>query len=288
MKFGIIFSNSGPAAEGDYAAEMARLAESAGIESLWAVEHVVVPAGYESTYPYSADGKMPGGEEFPIPDPLIWLSYVAAATSTIRLGTGILILPQRNPVITAKEAATLDRLSGGRLDLGIGVGWLAEEFDALGIPFDDRAARTDDHVAAMRALWTEEQASYTGSHSSFRNLISLPKPAQESIPIHVGGHSIPSAKRAGRLGDGYFPAKGDNDRLAELFGAMRDAANDAGRNPDDIELTTGARATPDEIKQLGEDLGVDRVVIPPLGFDLGSLRQGLERYADEVIAKVNG
>ncbi len=155
MDFGIVFANTGPFSQPDAAASFARAAEAAGFESLWTVEHVVVPKGYESTYPYDPSGRMPGGEDMAIPDPLIWLSYVAAATSAIRLATGILIVPQRNPVVLAKELATLDMMSGGRLELGIGVGWLEEEFDAIGVPFAGRGARTDEYVAAMRALWSD-------------------------------------------------------------------------------------------------------------------------------------
>src|SRR6476660_6665715 len=153
MKFGLMFANGGPFSEPGLAVGLAQLAEELGFESLWTVEHVVVPTAYASAYPYSPDGRMPGGEDVPIPDPLIWLAYVGGATSTIRLATGILILPQRNPVILAKELATLDRLSGGRVELGVGVGWLREEFDALGVPWERRGARTDEYVAAMRALW---------------------------------------------------------------------------------------------------------------------------------------
>jgi probable F420-dependent oxidoreductase len=163
MKFGIVFANTGPFADGGAAAEMAVAAEAAGFESLWTVEHVVVPSGYDSAYPYDPSGKMPGGEDVDIPDPLIWLSWVASATSTIRLATGILIVPQRNPVVLAKELATLDHLSGGRMELGIGVGWLEEEFDAIGVPFAERGRRTDDHIAAMRALWSRRRPPTTAS-----------------------------------------------------------------------------------------------------------------------------
>ena len=131
------------------------------------IEHIVVPKGYESTYPYSADGKLPGGEYSPMPDPLIWLTWVAAHSTKVRLGTGILILPLRNPVVLAKEVATLDRLSGGRVTLGVGVGWLEEEFDAIGVPFAARGRRTDEHIAAMRELWTATDPTYSGEFVSF-------------------------------------------------------------------------------------------------------------------------
>ncbi|OWY61415.1 LLM class F420-dependent oxidoreductase, partial [cyanobacterium TDX16] len=238
MEFGIAFANVGPFAEPEGAARFARAAEQAGFESIWTVEHVVVPAGYESTYPYDPSGKMPGPEESPIPDPLIWLAYLAAVTDSIKLATGVLILPQRNPIVLAKELATLDQMSGGRMLLGVGVGWLEEEFDAIGVPFRERGKRTDEHVAAMRALWTEEQASYDGEFVSFQDCISKPAPVQSSIPVHVGGHSDAAARRAGRLGDGFFPGKGSHEELARLFDLARATATEHGRDPDAIEMTT--------------------------------------------------
>jgi probable F420-dependent oxidoreductase len=162
VKFAIAFANIGPCSEPGRAIEFARAAEAAGFESLWTVEHVVVPADYQSTYPYDPSGRMPGPENAPMPDPLVWLSFLASATSTLRLATGILVLPQRNPVVLAKELATLDHLSGGRLLLGVGSGWLEEEFEAIGIPFAERGRRTDDALGALRALWAEEPASYEG------------------------------------------------------------------------------------------------------------------------------
>jgi probable F420-dependent oxidoreductase len=167
MEFGIIFANTGPFATGEGARAIATGAEAAGFDTLWTVEHVLVPADYESTYPYDPSGRMPGGDRVDIPDPLVWLSYVAAATSTIKLGTGILIVPQRHPAITAKEVATLDKLSGGRMLLGVGAGWLEEEFDALGVPFAGRGRRLDSYIAAMRALWAEEQATVDDEFVSF-------------------------------------------------------------------------------------------------------------------------
>src|SRR5437588_6397741 len=169
MKFGVMFANVGPYVEPDMAAAFGRIAEEHGIESLWAVEHVVVPADYQSQYPYSPSGRMPGPEESPIPDPLIWLTWVGAATTTLRLATGILILPQRNPVILAKELATLDVLSKGRVELGVGVGWLREEFDALGVPFEERGARMDEYIAAMRALWERGEDTYRGRFVDFHS-----------------------------------------------------------------------------------------------------------------------
>jgi probable F420-dependent oxidoreductase len=290
VKFGIMFANVGPMAHPEGAVAIAQSAEAAGFESLWAVEHTVVPAGYQSAYPYSDSGRMPGPEDSDIPDPLIWLSFVAGATSTIRLGTGILILPQRNPVTLAKEVATLDRLSGGRVELGIGVGWLEEEFDALGIPFRERGKRADDHVAALRALWTQDKATYDGPYSSFTNAICRPQPTQGSVPIVVGGHSEAAARRAGRLGDGFFPGRGSHADLAALLDVMRAEATAHGRDPDAIEITSGGDGALgsqalDEVKALA-DLGVSRVIVPPLAFDPAGQREAFDRYRDEVIDRV--
>jgi probable F420-dependent oxidoreductase len=288
VKFGIAFANTGPFADPGPAVEFAQAAEAAGFESVWTVEHVVVPAGYQSTYPYSRSGRMPGPEDSAIPDPLVWLAYLASATTTLALGTGVLILPQRNPVVLAKELATLDHLSGGRLLLGIGAGWLAEEFDAIGVPFAERGARTDDNVAALRALWTQDQATYDSEFVSFRDCIVRPRPAAGTIPVHVGGHTKAAARRAGRLGDGFFPASGRHEQLAELFELARATARQAGRDPDAIEMSTGGNGALgdgalDEVRALA-DLGVDRVIVPSFAF-WSNPRDDLARYGDEVIAR---
>jgi probable F420-dependent oxidoreductase len=289
MKFGVAFANVGPMAYAEGAVALAQAAEAGGFESLWTVEHTIVPAGYQSPYPYSPTGKMPGPEDSDIPDPLIWLTYVAASTSTIRLGTGILILPQRNPIVLAKEVATLDRLSGGRVELGVGVGWLEEEFDALGISFADRGARTDDHIAALRALWTQDAASHHGTHSSFDGAISRPRPTQGSVPIVVGGHSKVAARRAGRLGDGFFPGRGSHEALAELIAVMKATAVEHGRDPDAIEISAGGNGALgskalDEVKAL-RDLGVSRVIVPPLAYDPEGQRTAFAKYGEDVIAR---
>ncbi len=266
MKTGLAFANTGPFAELEGLVDLARAAEGAGIESLWTVEHVIWPTQYDSAYPYSPTGKMPGDKTSSIPDPLIWLSFVAANTTNLVLGTGILILPERNPVVLAKEVATLDRLSKGRLQLGIGVGWLEEEFDALGVPWERRGPRTDEYVEAMRALWASDDAGYAGEFVSFTNVSSNPKPAGSGVPIVIGGHSRAAARRAGRLGDGFFPGKGSIAELSELFDVVRQSAADAGRDPEAIEMTAAHPGL------LGDDpvgaaqelaaIGVHRTILP--------------------------
>lgn len=288
MRFGIVFANVGPFAEPQAAQSMARAAEAAGFESLWTVEHVVVPSGYRSTYPYDRSGRMPGGDDSPIPDPLVWLATLAPVTSTIGLGTGVLILPQRNPVVLAKEVATLDHLSGGRAMLGVGVGWLREEFDAIGVPFEERARRCDESVAAMRALWGEPEASFTGQFTRFERCIVRPQPLSGSVPVHVGGHSDAAARRAGRLGDGFFPAKGSHQELAALFSLARRTAEESGRDPGALELTSGGNGAFGagalaEVAALAE-LGVDRVAVPSFAF-FHDPEESIARYGEEVIAR---
>lgn len=287
MKFGMAFANVGPFVQPDEAVFLAQTAEEAGIESIWTVEHVAVPAGYQAQYPYSEDGKMPGPENSPIPDPLIWLSYVAAATRTIRLATGILILPQRHPIYVAKETATLDVLSKGRLILGIGIGWLEEEFAALDIPFGERVGRTEESCQALRALWKPGAQPFKGEYYSWDALESNPKPVQEGgVPIVVGGHVKGAARRAARVGDGFFPLKAEGGRLDELLQVMGDECAKVGRDPAKIEITTASPGNDlDAIKRL-EDSGVSRLVIGPPGFDREAVKKGLGDFADKVLAKL--
>jgi probable F420-dependent oxidoreductase len=168
---------------------LARLAEAAGFDSVFAVDHVVLPDTYSSTYPYATSGRLPGDRTAALPDPLIWMAAVAAVTTKLRFMTGVLILPQRNPLVLAKQVATLDHLSGGRIELGIGVGWLKEDFEALGVPFEKRGKRADEYIAAMRALWAADGASYAGEFVKFHEVSCNPKPRAGSVPIIVGGHS---------------------------------------------------------------------------------------------------
>jgi probable F420-dependent oxidoreductase len=293
MKWGLQFANQGPFAQPELAALLAQSAEEAGFESVWAVEHVVFPRGHASRYEFASDGKVPEqgdrGQEAALPDPLIWLSYLAGITSRIRLATGILILPQRNPLIVAKELATLDLLSHGRLSVGIGVGWLQEEFEALGVPWERRGDRTEEYVQAMRVLWRKADASFDGEFTRFERVIMEPKPVQPAgVPIIVGGHQAPGARRAGRIGDGYFPAiypPGDTlVRLPRLIEVMRESAREAGRDPDAIEITSGGPRRANDIGPWA-DLGVHRLVIRARNTDPRELREELMRFGDEVISK---
>lgn len=284
MKFGIAFANSGAFSHPALMGHLATTAERCGIESLWTVEHVAVPVKH-MPYPGSKDGQMPGGDNVAIPDPLLPLAYVAAITKTIKLATGILILPQRHPIYTAKEVATLDLLSGGRMILGIGSGWMKEEFEALGIDFHRRGAMTDEAIQAMRALWREGTSSFEGKHFKFGPLHSYPKPVRNNVPIHVGGHSEAAARRAGRYGDGFFPTVVKPEKLKPLFELVRSEAQKAGRNPAEIEFTCMGSMKLDNLKALA-DLGVSRVVTTPPSTNPEALTRGLEKFQEEVIAKM--
>ncbi len=261
-------------------------AEAVGVESLWTFEHVVVPAGYESRYPYSSSGRMPGDGQGPITDPLGWLAFAAAVTERMKLGTGILILPEHNPVVLAKLAATIDRLAAGRLLLGIGVGWLKEEFDALGVPWERRGARTDEYIEVLRALWREDEASFSGEHVTLDRARCSPRPVDPiGVPIVVGGHTEAAARRAGRLGDGFYPAA-PPERVAELLPVMRRAAEEAGRDPATIEITSGAG--PADLDTVGRyaDLGVERVVVGVPTFDPSQLEESFDRLHDDLLSRL--
>lgn len=285
MRAGIIFANSGAFSRPELFGQLAREAEDCGFDSIWTVEHVVIPQPH-MPYPGSKDGQMPGGDDVPIPDPLIPLAYAAAITSKIKLATGIVILPQRHPLYLAKQLATIDVLSHGRMLLGIGSGWMKEEFESVGIDYHARGARTDESIQALRALWTENPTTYHGKHFHFDDVKSLPKPVQAGgISIHVGGHSPAAARRAGRFGDGFFPTIVNPEKLNEAFGLMREAASAAGRDPTRIELTSMAAAKVDAVRAV-QDIGVTRVVFGPPGSDPAKLRAGLERIANEVLAKL--
>ena len=290
MKFGLAFASS-VGTDSQSALEICRKAEALGFDSVWGGEHVIRPDRIESPYPYSADGKIPAEPDTPIPDPLIWLAFAAAAAPTLRLGTCILIVPQRNPLVLAKELATLDRLSGGRVELGLGVGWLREEFEALGVPWERRGARNDEYIEAMRALWAAPHAEFHGEFVDFAPVTCSPRPVQEPIPVLVGGDTDAAISRAVRLADGYFPGEGDADRLRGLVTRLRAATESAGRDPESIEVNAmfGMQMIADPqagVEQL-RDTGVGRVMIPAFFFAGPGGLDRLSEFGEQVIQQAN-
>lgn len=289
LKFGLAFAAS-IGIEGDDALEVCRVAEAAGFESLWGGEHVILPSKIESRYPYTADGEIPATNDTPIPDPLIWLAFAAAAAPTLRLGTCILIVPQRNPLVLAKELATLDRLSGGRVELGLGVGWLKEEFDALGVPWERRGARNDEYIAAMRALWSGPEVEFHGEFVDFPPVTCSPRPVQASIPILVGGDTDVAVRRAARLADGYFPGEGDAERLRALIGRVRAATEAEGRDPDSVEINAifGQQlADPAAGVEQFVELGVGRAMIPAFFFAGPGGLDRLAEFGEQIVKPAN-
>lgn len=298
MKIGLIFVNAGAFAEPGLFRTLATSAEACGFESLWSVEHVVIPDGFKSPYPYTANGKLEGTGDVALPDPLIHLAFAAAITTRIKFGTAVMILPQRNPLYVAKELASLDRLSGGRMMLGIGSGWLAEEFGALQLDWKKRGLMTDESIQSLRALWRDNPSSFRGKYFNFGPVRSLPKPVQPGgVPILVGGHSSAAVRRAARFGDGFFPAVGelrglsweiDSDamgRLRALLDSLKTECEQIGRNPNELEISCIGPADLDTLKAL-RDLGVARVTIGPPAFHPEELKRGLDKIANDIISKL--
>lgn len=260
---------AGTTADPQWVGEFAQHAETCGFESLVAVEHAVVMSTYNSIYPYDSSGRMELPDEGAIPDPLDLLAYLAGRTNTIGLATGVLVIPNHHPVVLAKRVATVDALSGGRLRLAVGVGWMAEEVTACGADFATRGRRTDETIDAMRALWADTApvgASYHGEFFNFDHAMSYPKPAQPAgVPIHIGGHSKAAARRAGRRGDGLQPLGVAGQDLAQLLALMKSEAERADRDPATIEVTLGhavGKVTTEKAERLAL-LGADRLVLAP-------------------------
>lgn len=263
----------------------AREADRLGFESLWIPEHAVIPHGYKAHYPYSADGRLPtDDEEMPFPDPLLTLAAAAAVTTRIKFATNIMILPQRDPLYTAKEVASLDVLSKGRVILGIGSGWMKDEFDVLGVDYHKRGKRTDEAIEAMRALWRDDPASYHGTQFDFGPVHAFPKPVNKRVPIFIGGVSPAAIRRTARLGDGYLPVPVPN--VGDLFRQVREECARNGRNPNEIEFCCPAQPTLEGVKQ-AQDLGAVRITTGIFfSRDLQQITRDLEKIANDVLAKL--
>jgi probable F420-dependent oxidoreductase len=218
----------------------ARHVEACGFESIVVVEHTVLMTQYTSAYPYDVSGRVELPADCVVPDPLDLLTFLAAHTERLGLATGVLVLPNHHPVVLAKRVATVDALSGGRIRLCVGVGWLKEEIGACGTDFSSRGRRADEQLEVMRLLWADhpDEASFHGEFFHFNHAMCYPKPAG-GVPIHIGGHSRAAARRAGRLGDGFQPLGPVGSELADLVALMRAEATQFGRDPDAPELSLG-------------------------------------------------
>lgn len=280
MKFGLFGINNGQCASPKTAAAVARAAEQAGFESLWTGEHVILPDPQAPPSPVAPD--------YPMLDPTVSLAFIAAHTSKVKLGTGIIILPQRNPVVLAKELASMDTLSNGRLIFGIGIGYLKPEFEAIGVPFDHKGPRTEEFLAAMLALWTMEKPEFHGKWVDFKGVNAMPRPAQKPHPeIVFGGHTADAYGRAARLAKGWYGFALDLEGAKKCIEGVRTACSNTGRNFADIEISVTPRVPIDrDTAKRFADLGVHRLILLQRAQDeAGSLKQVSEVERD-LIGKV--
>ncbi len=283
MKFGLIPVNIGLSSVNQLIS-LAQAAEATGFESVWTFEHVIVPVDYHSKYPYDKSGKMPAEPETPFIDPLISLAAVAASTKTLRLGTGVNILSQSNPLYLAKQAASLDFVSNGRFMLGVGIGWLKEEFDALGVPFERRGARFDDYLVAMKKVWSGEVVEHDSDFISWQGFKSFPLPVQTPhLPVVIGGGKGKIYQRIARHGDGWFAVAEDHAHLATGLNELRRVCDAENRDFSEIEITMmwDGRGGRDTAKSLAE-LGVHRVLAPLTALGSNPL-EGMQKFAAEIM-----
>jgi probable F420-dependent oxidoreductase len=264
MKVGLFAVGTPRMAGGALLRALAVNAERLGISTLWVPEHVVLLDKYASRYPYSDDGQLPAPTNAPIFDPFISLATMAAVTSEIRLATGICLVPEHNPLVLAKVVATLDFLSGGRALLGVGIGWLEEEFQAIGIPWERRAQRTREYIESMRNLWSEEVSSYRGEFVKFEAVRSNPKPVKAAkLPVFFGGESGPALRRVAEYGDGWCGFNLTPDQAASKIKRIEDLLKANGRKRSDIELAVSPYTKPitsDDLKRY-RDAGADEIVL---------------------------
>jgi probable F420-dependent oxidoreductase len=293
MEYGVVLPHVGPQARTQVVQRIqtvARHAEALGYHSVWAADHIAMPVNITSKYPYHPEGKFPIDPTDNFLDPLMVLPYVAACTTTVRLGTGVLIIPYRNPIVTAKMLATLDVLSNGRVILGAGVGWMQEEFAYLNVPYHQRGAQTDEYLKIMKELWSQENPKFQGRYFQFADMRCEPRPVQKPhIPIWIGGHSPAALRRTATLGDGWYGHVfwRDPDALPREIQTIKDLAAQAGRDPRSLTYAapTYERTFEDALRALPhyEKVGLDHVVLAFFmwteGFD--EVLTLMERFARE-------
>ena len=290
MKIGLSSIGFGALAAPEMIRTVVTNAERLNFSTVWAPEHVVLLDRYSSRYPYSADGsgQFLAPTEIPIGDPFPTLTYAAACTSRIRLATGICLVPEHNPLVLAKTVATVDYLSGGRVILGVGIGWLAEEFQALGIPFERRAQRTREYIGAMRRLWGDDKSSYRGEFVCFENARSYPKPIKrDKLPVWFGGESGPALRRVAEYGDGWFGLNVSPDEAAPKIRRIEQILSENGRKRSELEIAVSPYPRPitvDDLKRF-RDAGADEVELLFLEApaDENDVIRQLEKLAREFI-----
>ncbi|MGP4026908.1 LLM class F420-dependent oxidoreductase [Actinomadura sp. 3N407] len=268
---GLFAVNLHACAEPRAAARVAELAEDLGYDSLWVADHVVLPSPRTDSSPLDPD--------VPVLDPLIALAHLAAHTERIALGTGIIVLPQRNPLILAKQLASVDVLSQGRLIFGTAVGYLEPELRALGVPLENRGTRADEYLAAMRSLWNDDKPAFHGRHVDFEGVDAHPRPVQRPVPVVTGGHSRAALQRAVRHADGWYGWMLGRRAASESITRLRAMADEAGRASPHISVSPPRAPDAEHVRAYGE-LGVDRLIlVPPLGAPLADVERFVEAHA---------
>jgi probable F420-dependent oxidoreductase len=286
MRIGLFVPLANPFATPEYLNALGPAAEERGFHSLWVAEHVVLFDDYASRYPYAADGRIPaGGESGPL-EPFTALAFLAASTRRTRLGTGICLVPQRNPVYTAKEVAAVDWLSGGRFDFGVGGGWLAEEFAACGVPFERRGARCRDYLAAMQRLWCDPVSEHKGEFCAFPALRQYPKPIQRPHPpIHFGGESDAALRRVADLGQGWYGFDVGPDDAPALVAKLERLLAARGRSRSEVQVSVSPYLkpfAPDALPRY-RDAGVDQLIALALAARPERLLQRLDELAEQLV-----
>jgi probable F420-dependent oxidoreductase len=286
VRVGLFLPSVSPVATPEFLAAYAEAAEAAGFASIWVGEHVVFLDEYTSRYPYAEDGRIGLPAETGMLELFTTLTFLAAATTRIRVGTAVCLVPQRNPVYTAKSVATADWLSGGRVDFGVGIGWLREEFAVLDMPFEDRAAVNAEYLAVMKACWRDEVSSYEGAHYTLPPCRMYPKPVQQpNPPIYLGGETDAALRRVATLGDGWHGFNHLPDSAATSVRRLEGFLGEAGRSLADVDVTVGAYLQPVQPSHLPayRDAGVDQLVLSAFAGDPDGVRSVLGRLGDEYV-----
>ena len=286
MQIGLFVPTVVPFANPEYLSALGRGAEERGFHSLWVGEHVVLFDDYESAYPYSANGKLPIGGETGVLEPFTTLSFLASVTERIRLGTGICLVPQRNPVYTAKEVAGVDWLSGGRVDFGVGIGWLAEEFEAVAVPYERRNARCREYLEVMRRLWCDPVSEFGGEFYRLPACRHYPKPIQQPHPpIYFGGESDAALRRVADLGQGWYPFSIEPDRLGERCRDLGRFLEERGRSRGEVSVIVCPYVIPANLDLIKcyREAGVEQVILLPAALDLDGLPKALDELAETMV-----
>lgn len=285
MRFGLLIPLAHPYATPAYVERLGRLAETYEFDSLWIGEHVVVPEVWKSEYPLDEQGRMPSAVQYGELDPYTSLCYLAAVTRKIRLGA-CTVVPQRNPVYTAKEIANADWLSGGRIDFGAGIGWSQEEFEAVGAPFEKRGARCNSYLRLMKRLWTGHAVAYEDEFYTMPSSLLYPKPVQKPHPpIHILGQSRAPLKRVAELGDGFFPIGQSPEQMAALVNELDGLLDLRGRKRSEITISATPYTEPcdvDKVKRYRE-AGVDQVVLFEFVERIEDLERVIATFAESIV-----